>query len=245
MTGASRGLGRATAVALAASGVDVGLIARSEGELAEVEQEVRAAGRRAVAVAVDLAEPAEIAAAADRLERELGPVQILVNNAGVVDPVAASADLDAGEWARNLRVNVVAVAALTFRLLPGMLERGWGRVLNVSSGIVARPTVMVRGNAYVTAKAALEAHTVNLAAELSGTGVAVNAFRPGFVDTAQQAWLREQDRALIGDALHRRYTGLQAEGKLVSPQAVAEVLLARLAQSDSGQVWDALEGQIV
>jgi NAD(P)-dependent dehydrogenase (short-subunit alcohol dehydrogenase family) len=67
-----------------------------------------------------------------------------------------------------------------------MLDAGWGRVVNVSSGIVAHPAGMVRGNAYATTKAALEAHTVNLAAELPGTGVTVNVYRPGGVDTRRR-----------------------------------------------------------
>ena len=73
-----------------------------------------------------------------------------------------------------------------------MIERGWGRVVNVSSGIVANPKRMIGGNAYATSKSALEAHTLNLAAELVGTGVTVNVYRPGAVDTQMQAWIRRQ-----------------------------------------------------
>jgi NAD(P)-dependent dehydrogenase (short-subunit alcohol dehydrogenase family) len=83
-----------------------------------------------------------------------------------------------------------------------MLGQEWGRVVNVSSGIAAHPESMIGANAYAAGKAALEAHTVNLATELAGTGVTVNAFRPGPVDTAMQAWIRSQDRARIGAALH-------------------------------------------
>jgi hypothetical protein len=77
-------------------------------------------------------------------------------------------------------------------------EAGWGRIVNVSSVIVARPDRMIRGNAYAVAKAALEAHTVNPAAELRGSGVTVNAYRPGGVDTAMQAWIRQQEPERIG-----------------------------------------------
>ena len=135
-------------------------------------------------------------------------------------------------------VNVIAPTALTAAVLPGMLEAGWGRVVNVSSGIVASPAGMIRGNTYAATKSALEAHTVNLAAELRGTGVTVNAYRPGGVDTAMQAWIRRQDPARIGAGLHERFNRNYAGGALITPEHSAAVLLARLAGEDTGAVWD-------
>ena len=116
--------------------------------------------------------------------------------------------------------NVVAVAALSFALLPAMLERRWGRIVNVSSAIAEHPGAMIGANAYATGKAALEAHTLNLAAELAGSGVTVNAFRPGSVDTAMQAWIRGQDPARIGAPLHERFARSYAEGLLISPKSL-------------------------
>ena len=132
---------------------------------------------------------------------------------------------------------MIAPAALTAAVLPGMLDAGWGRVVNVSSGIVAFPAGMVRGNAYAATKAALEAHTVNLAAELAGTGVTVNAYRPGGVDTAMQAWIRSQDPERIG-GLHERFNKNYAEGTLITPEHSAAALLAHLAGDGTGEVWD-------
>jgi NAD(P)-dependent dehydrogenase (short-subunit alcohol dehydrogenase family) len=109
---------------------------------------------------------------------------------------------------------------------------------NVSSGIAANPAGMVRGNAYATTKAAIEAHTVNLAAELNGTGVTVNAYRPGGVDTAMQAWIHGQDPARIGAALHTRFNQNFTEGTLITPEQSAAVLIAHLDGDDSGSVWD-------
>jgi len=111
-------------------------------------------------------------------------------------------------------------------------------VVNVSSGIVANPAGMVRGNAYATTKAALEAHTVNLAAELRGTGVTVNVYRPGMVDTAMQAWIRQQDPERIGTGLHERFNRNFAEGSLLTPEHSAAVLLAHLAGDETGSIWD-------
>ena len=97
---------------------------------------------------------------------------------------------------------------------------------------------MVRENAYATAKPALEAHTVNLAAELRGTGVTVNAYRPGGVDTAMQTWIRGQDPGRIGAGLHERFNKNFADGVLITPERSAAALLAHLAGDDTGTIWD-------
>ncbi|HEY0937880.1 MAG TPA: SDR family oxidoreductase [Trebonia sp.] len=120
---------------------------------------------------------------------------------------------------------------------PGMLDAGWGRVVNISSAIVAHPAAMIRGNAYAATKAALEAHTVNLAAELAGTGVTVNVYRPGGVDTAMQAWIRGQDPERIG-SLRERFSQNFAAGALITPERSAAGLLAYLAGDDTGAIWD-------
>lgn len=125
---------------------------------------------------------------------------------------------------------MVAVAALTFAVLPSMVSRGWGRIVNVSSGIVAHPAGMIGGNAYVTGKAALEAHTLNLAAEVAGSGVTVNVYRPGSVDTAMQEFVRTRDEAAIAD-LRRRFDDNYRNGRLITPETSASALLARLAGS--------------
>jgi 3-oxoacyl-[acyl-carrier protein] reductase len=120
-----------------------------------------------------------------------------------------------------------------------MLAQGWGRIVNVSSGIAASPAGMLRANAYATSKAALEAHTLNLAAELSDTGITVNVYRPGIVDTAMQAWIRDQDPMHIGTALHQRFVDNYRHGTLLTPSQSAASLLTRLPSPASGQIWGA------
>jgi NAD(P)-dependent dehydrogenase (short-subunit alcohol dehydrogenase family) len=160
-----------------------------------------------------------------------------VNNAGVVWPLGPTAGLDPREWARAISINLVAVATLTLAVLPDMLAARRGNVVNVSSGVAARPDSMIGGNAYVTGKTALEAHTLNLAAELADTGVTVNAYRPGAVDTPIQDWIRTQDPAAIGKNLHQRFVDMHAEGALITPEHSARSLVAHLRSADTGRTW--------
>ncbi len=113
-----------------------------------------------------------------------------------------------------------------------------GRIVNVSSAIAAHPAAMVGMNAYAATKAALEAYTVNLAAELDGTDVTVNAFRPGSVDTAMQGWIRGQDPARIGIALHGRFVRSFADGDMITPDISARALVDHLGGDDTGQLWE-------
>jgi NAD(P)-dependent dehydrogenase (short-subunit alcohol dehydrogenase family) len=240
ITGAGRGIGRAIALGLADAGAGLILLARSPGQLEATRALLLNRGTetaRIRVVAADLGDEEQRGRAAGGA-LEAGRVDILVNNAATVEPLGVTAAIPAAELRRAFELNVIAPAALTAAVLPGMLEAGWGRVVNVSSGIVDRPGFMVGGNAYAATKAALEAHTVNLAAELNGTGVTVNAYRPGGVDTAMQAWIREQDPDRIGTALHTRFNQNFTEGTLITPERSAAVLVAHLAGDDSGSIWD-------
>ncbi|WP_075023022.1 SDR family NAD(P)-dependent oxidoreductase [Actinomadura madurae] len=238
VTGAGRGIGRAIALELARTGVSVALVARSHDELTDCAASIRELGGTAAVIPADVADPDQLARCAARARDEFGVVDVLINNAAVVWPLGPSSKVDSAEWAAAIGVNVVAVASLTFALLPAMIEHSWGRIVNVSSGVVARPASMIGGNAYVTGKAALEAHTVNLAAELAGSGVTANTFRPGTVDTAMQSWIRGQDPDQIGAGLHQRFSRLHAEGSLITPEQSARSLLDRLPGEATGQIWD-------
>jgi NAD(P)-dependent dehydrogenase (short-subunit alcohol dehydrogenase family) len=240
ITGAGRGIGRAIALGLADAGAGLILLARSAGQLDETRTMLLGRGAEAArirVVAVDLGDEEQRDRAAGAAI-EAARVDILVNNAATVEPLGVTASIPAAELRRAFELNVIAPAELTAAVLPGMLAAGWGRIVNVSSGIAARPGSMVGGNAYAATKAALEAHTVNLAAELSGTGVTVNAYRPGGVDTAMQAWIRGQDPDRIGAALHARFNQAFTEGALITPERSATALIAHLGGDDTGSVWD-------
>jgi len=239
VTGAGRGLGRATALALANEGAKVALVARSSLELAEAAGDVRAVGGCALEIQADVGAPDVAALVCRRVASELGPVDILVNNAAVVWPLESTVRLDPEDWIAALQINLVGVLRLTRAVLPDMVERGWGRIVNVSSGVVDFPGDMVSANAYVTSKSALEGHTLNLAAEFAGTGVTVNVLRPGMVNTAMQAWIREQPTERVGTALHDWFVQMQESGMLVEPDEPARMIAELVVSQANGEVVDA------
>ncbi len=179
VTGASRGVGRLVAGALAREGARLLLHARSEAACAETLATVRAAGAEAFVLAGELADPAQVERLADRA-LELGGVDILYNNAAVMHPWRERIEHhQVADWAWSFQVNVIAVVRLCARLVPVMRERGWGRIVNVTSGIDKTPQLA----AYGASKWALDKFTDDLAAELRGSGVIVSRLDPGWLRT--------------------------------------------------------------
>jgi NAD(P)-dependent dehydrogenase (short-subunit alcohol dehydrogenase family) len=233
VTGAGRGIGRALAVGLGELGANLVLVARSKDEL---EATAALVATSATVITADLGDLDQVAAVA----AQAGAVDVLINNAAVPWPTGPTAQVDPAAYAAAIAVNVTGVVALTIGVLPGMLARGWGRIVNLSSGVTQVPHFMIGGNAYTTTKVAVEGHSLNLAAELAGTGVTVNIYQPGTVDTSMQTWVREegtkdhpQTRAYFTDA-HER-------GALLTPEFSAGRLIERLAGDDTGQTWFAVD----
>jgi NAD(P)-dependent dehydrogenase (short-subunit alcohol dehydrogenase family) len=239
VTGAGRGIGAEIAAGLARHGARVAMVARTASQLDQVAATVTAPGGTALALTADLGDEAQIVAALRRARSVLGEIDLLINNAAVVGPLAPTSALTRRQIADALALNVLAPIYLSGRVLPAMLDKGWGRIVNVSSGVASRPTMMIRGTVYAASKAALEARTLNLSAELAGTGVAVNVYRPGAVDTEMQAWIRGQDPDRIGSELHQRFMQSHAAGTLLTPQQSAAALLAHLDSDATGQIWEA------
>lgn len=239
VTGSGRGIGLATAVALAEAGATrIALIARTEAQLEAAAAEVERAGAEPVVLAADLGVPEGVAGLAVDLAERLGGVDILINNAATVAPLGPTVGLVERDVRSAMELNVVVPVLLAARLAPAMVARGWGRVVNISSGIVANPGNAIGSGVYAATKSALEAHTLAFAAELAGTGVTVNAYRPGIVDTSMQQWVREQDPDEIGRVLHDRFVDTHRSGRLIRPAQTAGSLVARLAGDATGQVWD-------
>jgi 3-oxoacyl-[acyl-carrier protein] reductase len=237
VTGGGRGIGRAIALELASRGASVVLLARSRDQLQESAALIQAQGASATVIEADLGDELQLARVIAELGRQAPPIDILVNNAGVVWPLGPTLGVDRDERNAAFTINVDAPITLSVALAPGMIERGWGRIVNISSGVVARPHFMPSNNTYVATKAALEAHTLGFASELAGTGVTVNAYRPGMVDTGMQDWLRAQGPNGIDPGMLSTFVSAFEEGRLLTPAHTAASLIDHVSSDETGQIW--------
>ncbi len=208
VTGGGRGIGRAAALALAAAGASVAVVARNGGEVRSVATEVEAHGVRAFAVPVDVTDRSSVHEAARAAEAELGPIDLLICNAGVGVPPTPVWEADPVDWWRVQEVNVLGVLHTVQAVVPGMVRRGRGRVVHVASLLGSRPTPGV--SAYACSKASLMRLADTLDGELAGTGVRSFAMSPGLVRTEMTAEM-ERHVTVPDDA----WTGIEASAELI------------------------------
>jgi len=181
VTGGSRGIGRAIAVSLAEAGASIAVNYRDKAaEARNVAETIRGAGGRAMAIGADVSQAAEVAAMMAAVERELGPVDVLINNAGI-GLVRTVDDLTEDDFDRTIAVNLKSVFLCTQAVAPGMRARKWGRIVNISSG-AARGAGGV-GPHYNASKAGMEGMTRGYAARLVKDGITVNAVAPSLIET--------------------------------------------------------------
>ena len=182
VTGGGRGIGRAVARALAARGSAVAVTARSPDEVAATVDELTATGARALALPADVTDRTAVRGLVDEVQGRWGPVDLLVNNAGRLEAVGPLWDTDPDVWWREVEVNLRGPLLCCSAVVPAMVARGTGRVVNMGSGAGARPGPW--SSAYATSKAALLRLTDSLEASLAGTGVHAFLVAPGLVRTA-------------------------------------------------------------
>lgn len=185
----SRGLGQAMAVALAREGVKVAVTGRNAEGLQKSVEMIEAVGGQALALSWDLSDPSLIDSLISKVEQELGPIDILINNTGGPPPTTAAGQ-DPALWQKSFNDMVLSLIAITDRVLPGMRQRKWGRIItSTTSGAIAPIKNLAISN---TLRAALLAWSKTLAAEVAADGVTVNVIMPGRVATDR---LRQLDEA--------------------------------------------------
>jgi len=229
VTGASRGIGRACALALAKAGARVILAARDGAKLLEVAEEIRAAKGEAFVVEIDLAS-ADSIKAAFAAAREFGVVNILVNNAGLTkDGLALRMKKE--DWDTVIATNLTGAFLAAQQVLQGMMKERWGRIINISS------VVGETGNAgqanYVASKAGLIGLTKSLAQEMSSRNITVNAVAPGFIETSMTAVLSDGIKeTMLGHIPLKRF------GKPEDVAAAVRFLASEEAGYITGHVLD-------
>jgi len=220
VTGGGRGLGRAVAETLAGLGASVVIASRNAPELDDVVRGIRRAGGHALAQTADVSDERQVQELVLATERWVGPATILINSAGMIEPFAPLAGSDPALWLRNIAINVGGTYLPIRMVLPGMLERASGRIVNISSGAASRPSAGI--TAYGASKAAVVQLTRALALELEGTGVTVAAYDPGHLDTDMQERIRRVSTADFPRA--DEYRQMQREGRLIDPKIAARVV---------------------
>jgi len=223
VTGASRGIGKAIAVMFASEGANVVVTARTEYAIDDLAGRIVQSGRSALAVTADLSIDSDLQRIVDETLANYGRIDILVNNAGIIHPRINLVDFDFELWRNVVAVNLEAVALLTALCLPSMMERNYGKVINISS-IGGRKGSKGR-SAYRATKAALISLTESVAAETKPYGIDVNCICPGGVDT-------EGYREAF------RMRGKIDDPSLMAPEEIAK-LAVYLASDDSSSVTGA------
>jgi NAD(P)-dependent dehydrogenase (short-subunit alcohol dehydrogenase family) len=238
VTGGGRGVGRVLALALASAGAVVGLIARSPDQLAESVRLIEAAGGAAAAACADLSDPEAAATSMDKLRHELGPVDLLVNNAGINGPVGPAWEVPEQEWWHTVEVNLRGVMLCSRLVLPEMVARHRGRIVNVTSqaGVFRWPLV----SAYSVSKAAVIKLTENLAYETRRFGISVFSVHPGVLPIGlSEPALASTASVDSPEGRVRAWVGHQlTEGRGAQPDQVAGLLL-RIATGE----FDPLSGR--
>ncbi len=222
ITGASRGIGRATALELARRGADVAIVARSTDALLSTAREIEALGRKALPLPADVSEISQAFAMAEKVRETFGHVEILVNNAGVLGPIEHTYRVDPEEWARTIKINLIGVFNVTHSILPSMVFQQYGRIVNISSGAAVKPR---KGwSAYSTSKAGVNQFSRVLAMEVSQFNILVNVIYPGVVATKMQEALRNTPPEHWDAEQAELFRRLYKEGKLLPPEEPAKLI---------------------
>ncbi|MBI4258052.1 MAG: SDR family oxidoreductase [Thaumarchaeota archaeon] len=243
ITGSGRGIGRAIAKAYASEGARVVITSRTTSELEGVAGEIKASGGSVIAVPSDITKSRDIAKVVDSALKAFGRIDVLVNNAGVPGPQKPLLEIEESEWDSTMQVNVKGAFLFSKAVVPYMLRQKAGNIINISSGAgEKRPRGNVRSLPYNVSKFAIEGFSHVLSVQLKGTGINVNALKPGFIRTRfQDSWSPEDFKKHLAEV-----------GEIHEPEYVKDlaVYLASLGpgeltgESLSAKEWNKLHSKV-
>ncbi len=237
VTGAGRGIGRAAALALAGQGAAVAVVSRTQNEVEQVAQEIRSRGGKAIASLLDVSNWDMVNWTAQQIEAVLGPIDLLINNAGVLDPLGKFWETDPEQAGRLIDINLSGAYYGMRAVLPGMVKRGRGVIVNVSSG--AAITVAPGWSVYAASKAGVDQLTRTAAIDLKDTAIRVYSLHPGLVDTQMQETLRAATPDQLPPDRRQYFVDQKETGQVQSPEVPARTLLwlcSRHCDLESGAV---------
>jgi NAD(P)-dependent dehydrogenase (short-subunit alcohol dehydrogenase family) len=221
VTGGSRGLGRAFAMALGKAGAAVAVAARSPVPLDDARSALELWGAQAMAVPLDVTDRAAVTAGVAAIETTLGPIDILINAAGIMAPLGRDWEVEPRQWWRTMEVNVYGSFLCWNAVLPRMIERRRGRIINISSAAARKPYPYY--SAYGASKAALSHATASVAEATREFGISIFAYAPGFVRTTMTEELA--DAAIVRQALGSGFRRALDEGRTTPLEVCTRVLL--------------------
>jgi NAD(P)-dependent dehydrogenase (short-subunit alcohol dehydrogenase family) len=248
ITGGGSGIGKAIAKALIAAGADVGICGRRADALEKAKAEMKAIaspGQMLVAIAADVSDFRAVKEMVARVSVELPNFVGLVNCAAILGPKGALDEVDVDDWIATIQVNLIGTMLMCRAVLPGFRHRGYGKIVNFSGGGATSPRP--RFSAYAASKAAIVRLTENLAQELEGTGIWVNAISPGVVNTRMLDEVIEAGAEKVGESIYRDALRQKASGGVPAEKAAALCVMLLSAESDGltgrliSAVWDAWE----
>jgi 3-oxoacyl-[acyl-carrier protein] reductase len=233
ITGGGRGLGRAIAIEMAREGARIVVVARTQKEIEQTVSEIEATGGKAFAVPCDISSEEAVDAMISQIAPQVSALDILVNNAAIIGPPRFMDDADLDSWRQTIDVNLNGVYLCTRAVLPGMVNGGAGKIINISSGLGQMP--FPRFCAYGVSKAGLIQMTRSLSEELKPYHIQINAIDPGVMDTSMQEGLRALGEEVLGEELHAQFLGFRERGLLKRVEAVAP-LAVFLASPESNHL---------
>lgn len=236
VTGSGRGLGKAIALRLAREGASIAVTGPHRDELLEVASEIEAMGRRALAIVVDVSREDDVKTMAERAREGLGPIDVLVNNAGIIGPTSLAVHIELAEWDRVLAVNLTGAFLCCRAVLPEMMARRSGKIINIAS--MAGKIGYALRSPYAASKWGLIGLTRTLAKELGEYNIQVNAVCPGPVAGPRMQRVIEQRAAQLGQSVHdveRQYLEAAALRRMVHADDVA-ALVAFLSSAEADNI---------
>jgi len=221
ITGAGRGLGRAIALAMSEEGARMTIMSRTLSELEAVAAQIEARGGYCYTFQGDVSQEAHVSRMAEETLSRYATIDILVNNAAILGPVRFAEDTSSDAWKETIDVNLNGAFHCARAVVPIMIGKGGGKIINISSGLGQMP--FPRFSAYGVSKAGIIQLTRSLSEELKEKNIHVNAIDPGVMDTSMQDKIRKLGPSLLSESLHRHFLAYKQNNSLKDPAKVADL----------------------